>query len=60
MNNQSQCNMVYFKCPFEGCEYQILDESSNVVGLHKVKHEQYSGSSSHAAVPNVPQLIRSS
>ena len=54
--------MVVIKCPISGCDYKTPDESSDVVccllGLHKVEHEQSSGSSSHTLVQNAPQLNR--
>ena len=40
--------MVVTKFPISGCEYQTSDDSSDVVcsllSLHKVRHEQSSGS----------------
>ena len=54
--------MVVIKCPIRDCNYQTPDESSDIVcvllNLHKVEHDQQSGSSNQPAVHSAPKLNR--
>ena len=54
--------MVVIKCPIHWCNYKTPDQPCDVVcrllDLHKVEHENNSGSSNAVIMPNAPQLIR--